>query len=573
MNSKQRLRARIALICALAAAGALGASLYWTQIIKGPSYAARAQAQYVKPSGNLFDRGTIFFTSKDSSRLAAAAVASGFVAYMNPTLVTDPSGEYDALSRYLKLDKADFMRRAQKPGDRYEELGKELDAATAASIQGLGLGGVGVVAETWRSYPGGPLAAHALGLIGEDAQSPIPTGKYGLESFYEPVLSRPPLGSSANIFAELFSGFGTGFSNAAPDEGDVVTGIEPTVQAYLEKLLVDTETTWHSDEIGGIVIDPQTGQIVAMGSLPTFNPNDTSTVKNVSVFSDPIVEHVYEMGSIMKPLTMATALDTGAVTPSTTYDDTGCMTLDKKKICNYDGRARGVIPMQQILSQSLNVGAATVALKVGKDGIAKYFTSFGLATTTGIDLPNEPRGITSNLKEGKDIDIATASYGQGIAISPVNMARALSVLANGGYVVTPHVASEIDYSDGRVVKVDPPKIGPVLRSETVDEVRQMLVKVVDGTMAPAHKDMDFGHYSVAAKTGTAEIADPVHGGYYPDRYLHSFFGFFPASDPRFLVFLYQIYPKGAQYASETLTDPFAEMAKFLMNYYSIPPDR
>jgi len=573
MNPSQRSRARIGLICALIAAGLLAASLYWTQVVKGSSYAAKAQAQYVKPAGNLFDRGTIFFQPKDGGHIAAATVSSGFVAYMNPTAVTDPSGEYEAISSYLTLDKADFLRRAAKPNDHYEELAKQVDAAMAASIQGLALPGIGVVKETWRSYPGNDLAAHVLGLVGEDASSSVPSGKYGLERSYESVLSRPPIGSSANAFASMFSSFGSVFGNAVPDEGDVVTGIEPTVQGYLQKLLSDTEATWHSDEIGGVVIDPNTGQIVAMASLPTFDPNDTSNVRDISLFDDPMVQHVYELGSIMKPLTMATALDTGAVTPDTTYDDTGCMTLDKKKICNYDGRARGVIPMQQILSQSLNVGAATIALKVGKDGMYRYFTSFGLATSTGIDLPGEGRGITSNLKEGKDIDIATASYGQGIAISPVNMARALSIIANGGYLVTPHIASEIDYSDGRVVPVDPPRSGPVLKPQTVDEVRQMLIKVVDGTMAPAHSDMNFDHYSVAAKTGTAEIADPVHGGYYPDRYLHSFFGFFPATQPKFLVFLYQIYPKGAEYASETLTDPFAEMAKFLMNYYNIPPDR
>lgn len=572
MNPSQRLRARIGLICALIAAGLLAASLYWTQVVKGPSYAARAQAQYVRPAGSLFDRGTIFFEPKDGGRIAAATVSSGFVAYMNPTAVKDPEGEYDAVSGYLKLDKADFIRRAAKPNDHYEELAKQVDSATAASIQGLALPGIGVVSETWRSYPGGDLASHLLGLVGEDESSSVPSGKYGLERSYESVLSRPPSGTS-NVFASLFSGFGSVFANASPDEGDVVTGIEPAVETYLQKLLSDTVSTWHSDEIGGIVMDPNTGQIVAMASLPTFDPNDTSGVKDIGVLTDPMVQHVYELGSIMKPLTMATALDTGAVSVDTTYNDTGCMTLDKKKICNYDGRARGVIPMQQILSQSLNVGAATIALKVGKDGMNAYFNNFGLATTTGIDLPGEARGITGNLKAGKDIDVATASYGQGIAVTPVNMARALSILANGGYVVTPHVAAEIDYSDGRVVPVSPPRSAPVLKLETVNAVRQMLIKVVDGTMAPAHADMNFDHYSVAAKTGTAEIADHVNGGYYKDRYLHSFFGFFPATSPRFLVFLYQIYPKGAQYASETLTDPFAQMAKFLMNYYNIPPDR
>ena len=221
-----------------------------------------------------------------------------------------------------------------------------------------------------------------------------------------------------------------------------------------------------SSEIGGIIMDPETGEIRAMASLPTFDPNDLSDLPSVSVLSDPLVEHVYEMGSIMKPLTMAMALDTGVEKPDSTYDDVGCEVIDDKKICNYDGRARGVIPMQQILSQSLNIGAATIALAVNKaypGDMLRYFSSYGLGSTTGIDLPNEATGLIGNLKNPEDIDIATAAYGQGIAVSPVEMIRGLSVLANGGYLVTPHVADEIDYIDGSKKIIQPEKQGPLLK--------------------------------------------------------------------------------------------------------------
>ena len=314
-----------------------------------------------------------------------------------------------------------------------------------------------------------------------------------------------------------------------------------------------------------------------MTSLPNFNANDLSHIKNVKILSNPLVEDSYEMGSIIKPLTIATGLDTGAITDNSTYDDVGTMTLNGKKFSNYDGKARGIVPVQEILSQSLNIGAATVALKVDKNSgigtFAKYFASFGLGQKSGIDQPNESTGLISSMKSGRDIETATASYGQGIAMSPITTVRALSILANGGYLVTPHIVKEIDHVDGTTKKIAVEKSGPLLKKQTIEDVTRMLVTVVDKKMVQLHPGIYNEHYSVAAKTGTAQIADHVNGGYYKDRYLHSFFGYFPAYNPKYLVFLYQIYPKGAQYASETLTDPFSEIQKFLVNYYNITPDR
>jgi len=570
MNSKQRFRTRVVGMGMLCAALVLAASLYSTDVIHGGKYSGKAEAQYAKPATTLFARGTIFFSGKDGTQSAAATVGSGYLLYMDPKLVTDPNGSYAALSHFVSLDRGNFLAKASKPNDPYEELLHKLDDATAQSVQALGLPGIFIVPETWRSYPGGSLAAHELGLIGQNAASTTVSGRYGLERSYDKVLTREGAGPSVNMFAQLFSGISSVFSGN-DDAGDLVTTVEPTVEAYLEKVLSATQTEWHPDEIGGIIMDPSTGEIYAMSSHPTFDPNDLKSVGSTSVLSNPLLEHVYEMGSIMKPLTMATALDSGAERVDSTYDDVGCMTLDKKKICNYDQKARGVIPMQEILSQSLNIGAATIALKTGAADFSRYFFSYGIGDKSGIDLPNEARPLTDNLKSTKDIDIATASYGQGIAVSPVGMTRLLSIVANGGYIVTPHLVKEIDHPDGSVTKIDDKRVGPVLKPQTIEDVKRMLVTVVDTKLANGTLKKE--HYTIAAKTGTAAIADHVNGGYYSDRWLHSFFGFFPAYNPRFIVFLYQVYPKGAQYASETLTKPFDDLATFLINYYNIPPDR
>jgi len=553
-------------------AGVLAASSYSTAIIHGDAYAAKADAQYAKPSGNLFDRGTIYFSDKDGRQTPAATKKSGFLIYINPKLITDPLPVYQALSNYVKIDQATFLAKAKKANDPYEELVHDVDQAAADAVRGLRINGLAASPENKRSYPGGSLAAHELGLTGESATSTAVSGRYGLERAYDAVLRRSAPPGAVNAFAQLFADIESSvLGGGDPHAGDIVTTIEPKVEAYLDSALVKIRTTWHSDEIGGIIMDPHTGEIVAMSSLPTFDPNDTAAVKDVSVFSNSLVEHAYEMGSIMKPLTMAVALDSGRFKPTSTYDDTGCMTLDTKKICNFDGKARGIVPMQQILSQSLNIGAVTLGLKVGAADFTRYFESFGVTAKTGIDLPNEATPLTKNLKSGRDIAIATASYGQGISVSPVGMIRALAVLANGGYVITPHLVKEINYTDGSTKEIKTDRGSPVFKAETLDDVKDMLVTVVDKALANGSIKRE--HYTVAAKTGTAEVPDPVNGGYYSDRYLHSFFGFFPAYNPRFIVFLYQINPKGAQYASETLVKPFDDITTFLLNYYNIPPDR
>ena len=193
--------------------------------------------------------------------------------------------------------------------------------------------------------------------------------------------------------------------------------------------------------------------------------------------------------------------------------------------------------MQEILSQSLNIGAATVALKVGKDDFVKYYTSFGFGTKTGIEQPNETAGIVGNLKSARDVEIATMSFGQGIALSPVAVVRALGSLANQGKMIRPRLVKEIDYVDGTKKTIQPDAIVQVLKPKSVEDVTRMLVKAVDEALRKGQFKME--HYSVAAKTGTAQIVDPATKAYYEDRYLHSFVAYFPAYDPKFIIFLYQ----------------------------------
>jgi cell division protein FtsI/penicillin-binding protein 2 len=572
MQSKAQSRIRIVLAFVLLAGLAIIGRLYWLQIVQNSYYKERANEQYISPQGGLFDRGTIYFTTKSGIRVAAATIEDGFSLAIDPEKLTDPASVFKKLNAITPIDQQKFMASAAKSDDPYEEISGDLDADIGEKISELDIAGVIVAKDAWRYYPTASLGAQTVGIVGYATSSQL-TGQYGLEKFYDSTLARDDDDANVNFFAELFSDIKSTVVNGQSIEGDVVTTIEPSVEAYLDQVLAATKKQWQSDQIGGIIIDPKTGAIYAMDSLPSYDPNDRNDVSDPSVFANPLVQNVYELGSIMKPMTMAAAIDTGAVTASTTYDDTGCVVIDKKKICNYDLKARGVIPMQQILSQSLNVGSAFLASTMGSSTMERYFLSYGLGSTTGIDQPSEQTGLVKNIESGRDVNYATAAFGQGIAITPIEMVRALSAIANGGYLITPHIASEIDYDIGGYKTIDPPPGPRVFSTTTAAIVTDMLVNVVDQVMALSTPDISKPGYSVAAKTGTAQIADPVNGGYYADRYLHSFFGFFPAHDPRFLIFLYQVYPKNVQYASQTLAEPFAQIVDYLTGYYDIPPDR
>ena len=544
--------------------------LYTVQVVHGDTFAQKAERQYSAPQQSLFERGSIFFTEKSGGRISGATLQSGYTLAIDPRHISDPVSLYATLAELVPLDQDDFFFRARKTDDPYEELVQHLDQKTADALSERDLDGVILVKDQWRQYPGDTLAAHTLGFVGFDGEER--TGRYGLERYYEDVLRRKTNAVYVNFFAEVFSNVGSlVFADSNSREGDIVTTIEPTVQSRLEQALESIESKWSAQTTGGIIIDPQSGEVYALGKTPSFNVNTFEDVEDVHAFGNPLIENVYEMGSIIKPLTIAAGLDARAITPETTYNDRGSVTVDSSTFSNYDGRARGVVSMQEVLNQSLNTGVAFAVEQMGTDIFADYMRSFGLGEETGIDLPGEVHGLIDNLNSPRTIEYYTASFGQGIALTPIATVRALSTLANGGKLITPHIVKEIEGTLGISKKIFYEPTERVIREETSETISRMLVTVVDEALAGG--DVALPHYSVAAKTGTAQIADPVNGGYYDDRYLHSFFGYFPAYDPEFLIFLFVEEPVGVRYASQTLTTPFMDLVTFLINYYEVAPDR
>jgi cell division protein FtsI/penicillin-binding protein 2 len=375
-----------------------------------------------------------------------------------------------------------------------------------------------------------------------------------------------------NFFAEVFSNINKRFFTEERAGGNLVTTIEPVVQGFLEKTLQGVQEKYSSQAVAGIIMNPKNGEIYAISAKPDFNPNDFSKINNTTIFSNPLVENVFEFGSVVKPLVLAAGIDAGVITADTKYNDEGFVIVEGKRINNFDKKGRGIgVTMQEVLSQSLNTGMVLTYQKLGKQSFKDYMFGFLIREKTNIDLPNETTGLFSNLNSPREIEFANASFGQGIAFTPIGLTRALASLGNGGKLVTPHLVKEINYDDGGKKVLEYPIYDSKISKETSEEITRMLVNVMDKSLKGGKAK--FEHHSVAVKTGTAQVAKEDGGGYYTDRNIHSFFGYFPAYDPEFIVFLYTIYPKGVRFASETWADPFLDITKFLLNYYEVSPDR
>ena len=527
------------------------------------------EKQYVHTVQDLFKRGSIYLSTRDGEKVSAATVQLGYLLAIDPTQISDIEDTYIKLNDVIPINHDVFVERASKKDKTYQEIERKVSAENADKLKEKNIPGIKLYKNQWRYYPGNSLSARTIGFVGYDNTSLI--GQYGLERYYNDVLARSDEKLLVNFFAEIFSNVGGLLFDATKDrQGDIVTTIEPTVARSLDQVLESIQKEWNSELTGGIIIDPVTGEIIALNVVPSFDLNNRSAV-SIDAFRNPLVENVYELGSIIKPLTVASGLDAGVITAESTYYDAGFITLSDYTIKNYDGRGRGTVSMQEVLNQSLNTGVAHIAELLGKERFRKYFYNLKLGTETGIDLPNEAYGLVKNLESPREVEYATASFGQGIALTPIGAVRALSALSNGGMLITPHLTRSILYTNGIEHVVGFGKPDQVFTKKTSEDITRMLVQVVDVALRDGKLKKE--HYSIAAKTGTAQIPDTVNRGYYDDRFLHSFFGYFPAYEPRFLIFLYTVEPKGVKYASETLTQPFMDLVDFLINYYSIPPDR
>ncbi len=427
--------------------------------------------------------------------------------------------------------------------------------------------------KNYRYYPEKEIASNILGFVSVQGDKSI--GKYGLEEFFNVELS----GEDGHLKTSRGSGSSVNVNDRSQqkskDGADILLTIDRSVQFMVCEKLKESINKYEADSGSVVVIEPKTGAILAMCSLPNFDPNNYSKVKDIKLYNNPITFYQYEPGSVFKAITLAIAIDQGKITPSTLYEDKGKIMIEgwphALKNSDYSSHGPyGLVDMNTVLSKSLNTGSIFAANQVDPKVFADYIKKFGFGQRSGIELGSESPGDIKNLlkRNIKKIDIATASYGQGIAVSPLQMAMSYAVIANNGILMKPYLVKEIRYSDGKVDVTQPRTIRQVISQKSAKLVSGMLVNVIEG--GHAVKAGVPGYY-LGGKTGTAQIASA--GGYSKNKFIHSFIGIIPIDKPSFVVSVKLDNPRAVRYGADSAAPLFSEISDFLLKYYQIPKER
>lgn len=536
------LRITLLGIVLLISYASLSANLYNLQIRKGEDYGAKAVQIYNSSRALEAPRGDIYITDKDKDFIQVAINKDYPIIFSDNTEIEDPDLAAGELSEIIGRPESELADAFKKEGDIYEPILKRATKEQTELVRQKKIKGVYVSYENARFYPFGALASHVLGYVSTDSA----TGKiglYGVEKLFDKSLG----GATGSV---------NGAEIKKPIKGDdLYLTIDRNIQVQSELVLSDLVNNYGA--VGGTVIveNPRTGEILAMASYPAFDPNDYGSFK--SSFLNPAVQAIYEPGSVMKVITMAAGIDSGKITPETTYVDTGRLVINGKPIHNVKMEKYGRITMKNVIEHSVNTGAVFAQRAMGHDIFYDYLSKFGFKRLTGIDLPGEVTGGLNILeKNARDVNFATASFGQGIAMTPISLVSAISAIANHGIMMKPYIT----------VGEGPRIQARVISEETSRKVVDMMVSAVNKNIIAA-----INNYNVAGKTGTAQVPDFKKGGY-TDQVINTYVGFAPAYDPKFVIFIKLDKPAGALLAGQTVVPAFKELAEFILNYYSVPPD-
>lgn len=537
----------------------------------------------------------------------------GTTIFADPTQINSVEEVAQKLTNLLGIDVEVLERLLGRRPKRYVEIADKIVPEVSEKILKLKqndryksiLRGVGLKDKHWRYYPEKKLAAQVLGFVNTKG-----IGQYGIEGRFDHELKGVEgyVYGATNVRGQQILGENSGISRAQ-DGSDILISIDRIIQGQVEKILQEDLQKFEADFGQILVIEPQTGKILAMAHAPSFDPNEFGksflryevdptqvqedqesetfnqripTVEDgghyyryfnlwgPQVFRNKTIADTYEPGSVLKAVTMASALNADEVRPTTTYDDNAPIKVDKYEIGNADDIYAGETSMIEVLNRSLNTGIAFVTRKMGRELLYKYLKDFGFSQYTDIELDGEAQGELEFWQDWTESELITRGFGQGISSTPLQMAMAFSVLANGGYLMKPILIEEIRSPDGKVEKIQPEKIKRVISDKAYGMIKSMLLNSVSHGVARGGKV--YG-YSVMGKTGTSQTYKNGKALEGLGTTITSFAGFGPFTNPKFVILVKYDYPKYSQWGSETAALTFQKVAKFLFNYFELPPDK
>lgn len=540
--------------------------LFYLQILQRKLFQAQALGQQVGFSDVKGSRGQIFCEDSQetkglegSGEIKSLAInKDSWIVSVTVSDISNKKSFAEALSKSIGLTQDQILSLLNSQGP-YVVIKKDVSSDDLSSIKALGLKGLSWQNDPERFYPQGGLASQVLGFLGGSG-----TGQYGVEGYYDDILS----GKSG--VKEEKSGLDSIFSDdnqMSLDGSDVYLTIDYNIQFQAEAMLAAEQKKDDIDSGQIIVMRPDTGKILALANFPSFDPNQYGKEKDMGVFQDAIVQKLFEPGSIMKPFTMAAALNEGKITPDTTYVDTGVVTLNSKQIHNFANEKYGKQTMTQVLESSINTGAVFAEQQIPHQTFLDYINRFGFESKTGVDLQGEVYSNNSQLTNAPDINYATASFGQGISLTPMQIARGFCAIANGGKLVKPYIVDKIVNGNDEV-DTKPEISDAIVSQETLSQLNTMLISVVDKGFNGVAR---IPGYYLAGKTGTAQVPLTNGKGYDQNKTIQSFVGYGPVFNPQFLILVKLDNPKVPKSALSAVP-VFKQLAQYIINYWKIPPD-
>jgi len=539
----------------------LGGRVFWVQFVRGAELSEKAIQNRMRDVPVESKRGIIY--DRNGHELAISISADSV--YAIPAELRRSKQEKEVaqkLAQVLGIDENKLYQRLVAKSS-FEWIKRQITPEQAKQVRALKLPGIDLTEESRRFYPKGTLASHILGISGTDN-----TGLEGIDNYYESLVG----GTKGRIVIE-HDAAGRDIPEAthkyiAPvDGGNLLLTIDETIQYITERELDKVFKERQAKSAAAIVMDPKTGEILAMASRPTFNPNSfgespTSSRRNFAINDS------YEPGSTMKITTAAMALEEGIVNRNTPFYCSGSVKVGIETISCPDGKAHGSQTFAQIVENSCNVSFVKVGLELGMEKYYRYLNAFGFGQLTGIDLPGEAKGIMVPKDRAKQIDLATMAMGQANAVTPIQLTSAVAAVANGGKLMKPHLLKQVLDCNGKVIKNNEPTVvRTVIAENTAKELCDILEgEVTNGTGRNAYID----GYHVGGKTGTAQKIAPG-GGYLTNEYVASFIGLAPSNDPRLVCLVVVDAPKGYPYYGGWVAAPAArEIINDSLKYLGVP---